>query len=294
MGKSSTDYPCYIDRGWEVDTNGSVQWRVLSEKSKKAFMEANDIQKSDELRLVNTLIQNVVLTVDADTYQYTINKQQKKTSTNSPTKSTCITKEGTLYCLAIMVTHKKGKPYQMERKNSHDRDDLDQVRAKAVIHDELHKLYHSDIPAFDKVSVGLSVHGVAEDSPSDYDDLTPIEIETCYNYSGVKYRHTHNNKNKSGSHHSFSQCTGKSCLVNFHDLLRATGDIALMNCAYGELSLGVMRAYTDTGSESKPMLHRGGGGCGRGHHRVSSTVSTVSDLSDLSLSTYASHTPKNT
>ena len=95
---------------------------------------------------------------------------------------TCITKEGTVYCLAIIATHKKDKPYYMERKSAHDRDDLDWARAKAVPHDELPKLYQLYIPAFNKVDVDLAGHGVVEDAPSDYDDLTSIEIETCYNY----------------------------------------------------------------------------------------------------------------
>ena len=64
----------------------------------------------------------------------------------------------------------------------------------------------------------------------------------------ANYRHCRNEKNKSGSHGSFAQSTTKSWLVHFHELLKATEDTALMNCAYAELSSLVMRTSTDTGS----------------------------------------------
>jgi hypothetical protein len=234
--------------GEDVDTVGPRKWAELSAAVKEAFMKANNISKSQSLRLSSQLGKNVANHINSQGFKDKIKTTLRSTSKSKRTKPNCVTMDGTLY-RAINVIILKKELY-VQTKDSHDQEDQDTRNPKPVAWQTLHECYESDLDALKVLSpaarnalVGFSV---LPDICNTWDDLDYEEFEQVVTYLGAVYRECRNKKNVSGEHDQFGAYVGgRHYLLYFHECLVETGDKALQDCAYAELGDGVKRCSTD-------------------------------------------------
>jgi hypothetical protein len=83
--------------GEDVDTLGPRKWSDLTMHVKEAFMKANNISKSQTLRLASQLGMNVANHINSQGFKYTIRTTLRSTSKSKHVKPDCVTIDGTLY-----------------------------------------------------------------------------------------------------------------------------------------------------------------------------------------------------
>lgn len=234
--------------GEDVDTLGPRKWSELTMQVKEAFMKANNISKSQTLRLASQLGMNVANHINSQGYKDKVKSTLRTASKNKRAKPDCVTYDGTYY-RAINVIILKKELYILT-KDSHDQQDQDTRNAKPVAWQTLHEVYESDLEELKELSPAarnaLTGFSVPPDVCRLWDDLDYEEFEQVVTYIGALYRDCRNKKNVSGEHDQFGAYVGgRPYLLYFHECLVETGDRALQDCAYAELRDGVKRCSTD-------------------------------------------------
>jgi len=241
-----------------VESLGGRSWDLLDKTTRLAFIKESQIQVPQQLRGKGNLGKAIINHINAKSVQGQIIAPNKKKSKNAATKPACITKAGTLFRAANVLTSEPGRPCYIETKNCHDRDDQDTRTPKATPFDTLACLYNSNDSAYDVFSdngKSLIGHNVARDVCTDFDVLSSDDFRAVVAYMNAHYRDSRNRKNVTGRNKPFDHyCEGKSWLLYFHRALEETGDGNLLNCAYSELVESITRTSTD--KQFKPLTKR--------------------------------------